>query len=384
LTSQLQLTTLVESALPATLELRRALHANPEPSYQEHVTTGLIADALMERGIQPQLRPHGTGLWVDVGGPPRVGFRADIDALPIDEPEENFPVSQNPGWMHACGHDFHAAVAFGIAQVLDRLDLPNGVRILFQPAEEAFPGGAVELVGEGLIDGLRSIIAFHVDPTQAAGKIGARTGPITASADKFAISLFGPGGHTARPHQTVDLVQAAARIVVDLPVTLRAAIDSQRALIVSFGSIHGGATENVIPSRIEIKGTARTIDPEVWAELPALVDKTLANLTAVSGAGYDLVYQQAIPPVINDESVIATAVAGIERVMGSSVVVDTPTSMGGEDFANYLEVIPGALLRLGAAKGRGDLHSSTFVADEGCVAYGMISGVSALLALLDE
>ncbi len=379
-----QILDLVELVLPSALELRRALHRNPEPSYQEHVTTQLIAEAFVATGISPHLRPGRTGLWADVGGEPKVGFRADIDALPIDEPEENLPVSTNPGWMHACGHDFHSAVAFGIARVIDQLQLPAGVRVLFQPAEEAFPGGAIELVGEGLIDGLSSILAFHVDPTLQAGKIGARTGPITASADKFAISLYGPGGHTARPHQTVDLIPAAARIIVDLPATLRASIDSQRPLIVSFGAIHGGSTENVIPTRIELKGTARTVDPEVWALLPALVDKTLSNLTAVSGASYDLEYQQAIPPVINDESVVSRAVAGIERMLGKGIVTDTPTSMGGEDFANYLEVIPGALLRLGAAKGRGDLHSSTFQADERCVSNGILSGVSALLALIDD
>ncbi|HEY5891302.1 MAG TPA: amidohydrolase [Acidimicrobiia bacterium] len=377
------LSELVELVLPSALELRRALHRHPEPSHEEHVTSQLIADALSSSGISPHLRSPRTGLWVDIGGEPKVGFRADIDALPIDEPVENVPVSINHGWMHACGHDFHSAVAFGIARVLDQLPLPAGVRVLFQPAEEAFPGGAIELVGEGLVDGLNSILAFHVDPTLQTGKVGARIGPITASADRFSISLYGPGGHTARPHQTVDLIPAAARIIVDLPATLRASIDSQRPLIVSFGAIHGGATENVIPTRVELKGTARTVDPEVWAQLPALVDKTLSNLTALSGASYDLEYQQAIPPVINDELVVSTAVAGIERMMGKGTVTDTPTSMGGEDFANYLEVIPGALLRLGAAKGRGDLHSSAFQADESCVAHGISCGVSALLALLD-
>lgn len=379
-----QIADLVESVLPSALELRRALHRNPEPSYQEFVTTQLIADAFAAAGMSANLRSNRTGLWVDAGGDPRVGFRADIDALPIDEPAENLPVSTNPGWMHACGHDFHGAVAFGIARVLDQMSLPAGVRVLFQPAEEAFPGGAIELVGEGLIDGLSSIIAFHVDPTLPAGKIGAKTGPITASADKFAITLFGPGGHTARPHQTVDLIPAAARIIVDLPATLRASIDSQRPLIVSFGAINGGSTENVIPTRVELKGTARTVDPDIWALLPALVDKTLSNLTAVSGASYDLEYQQAIPPVINDERVVSCAVAGIESVLGQGTVTDTTTSMGGEDFANYLEVIPGALLRLGAAKGRGDLHSSAFQADESCVSHGIFGGVSALLALIDD
>lgn len=382
--SQEQLNKAVEQATPAALELRRVLHRNPEPSYQEHKTTSVIKEAFAAKGLQTMGRSPRTGLWIDVGEVPTVGFRADIDGLPIDEPSDNVPVSQNPGWMHACGHDVHSAVAFGIAVVLSGLGLDNGVRVLFQPAEEAFPGGAVELVGEGLVDGLTSIIAFHVDPTLPAGKIGVRSGPITASADKFRITLGGPGGHTARPHQTVDLIPAAARVVVDLPGMLRAAVDSRKPLMVAFGSIHGGSTENVIPTRIELKGTARTLDRELWDQLPNLMDKTLAGIISVTEASYELAYQQAIPPVVNIESVVNASIEGIERLVGPDVITDTPTSMGGEDFSNYLEVIPGALLRLGAAKGRGDLHSSTFQIDERAIPHGIKCGVAALLRLLED
>lgn len=142
--------------------------------------------------------------------------------------------------------------------------------------------------------------------------------------------------------------------------------------------------ENVIPTSVEIKGTARTVDLDLWSQLPALIDKTLSSLVGVSGASYELVYQQAIPPVINDEVVVAGSVSGIEQTFGEGLVVDTPTSMGGEDFSNYLEFIPGALLRLGAAKGHGDLHSSAFLGDESTVAYGIRYGVAALLSLLDK
>ncbi len=374
---------LVERALPFALELRRRLHQNPEPSYQEHETTRLIVEALQSQGLEPIERSPKTGLWLDIGQDPVVGFRADIDALPIDEPDENVPTSLNPGWMHACGHDAHAAIAFGIAIVLNEMDIDPGVRILFQPAEEAFPGGAVELVGEGLIDGLTAIIAFHVDPTLEAGKVGVRTGAITASADKFAITLTGPGGHTARPHQTVDLIPAAAKVVVDLPAMLRSSIDSRRALTVAFGAIHGGITENVIPTRVEIKGTARTLDRDLWDHLPTLMDKTLSNLIGITEASYELTYRQAIPPVVNDARVVARAADGIELVLGQDSVTHTPTSMGGEDFANYLDVVPGALIRLGAAKGRGDLHSSTFLLDEAAISYGIRAGIAALLNQID-
>lgn len=374
---------LVERATIRALELRRSLHQNPEPSYHEYETTRLIAEALTGSGLQPNDRYPRTGLWVDVGPAPSVAFRADIDALPILEPHENDPVSANPGWMHACGHDAHAAIAYGISMVLSEIDLDRGVRVLFQPAEEGFPGGAIEMVGEGLLEGINAIIAFHVDPTLEAGTIGARSGAITASADKFSITLTGPGGHTARPHQTVDLIDAAARIVVDLPAALRSRIDARKPLTVAFGAIHGGTTENVIPTTVELKGTARTLDRDLWDQLPAIMDKTLANLVTVSGAGYELSYQHAIPPVVNDARVVARAVDGIEAVLGDGVIVHTPTSMGGEDFANYLDVAPGALLRLGSARGRGDLHSSSFLLDEAAVGHGIEAGVGALLSLLD-
>jgi amidohydrolase len=372
---------LVGRALPDALELRRRLHENPEPSYHEYETTRLIKDALVGRGLDPVDRSPRTGLWVDTGANPVCAFRADIDALPIDEPVGNIPESQNPGWMHACGHDAHAAIGFGIAAVLGQLENSPAVRFLFQPAEEGFPGGAVEMVGEGLIDGLSSILAFHVDPAVEAGKFGIRTGPITASADKFTISLTGPGGHTARPHQTVDLVAAAARIVLDLPAILRASVDARRALTIVFGSIHGGATENVIPTTVVLKGTVRTLDRELWDQLPGLMEKVLSNLAGVTEAGHELTYQRAIPPVVNDARVIARVADGISSFYDDEAIIHTPTSMGGEDFANYLDVVPGALVRLGAARGHGDLHSSAFQLDEAAIGHGIRAGVAALLNL---
>jgi len=373
---------LIERVLPDALELRRKLHENPEPSYHEYETTRIIKDALVGRGLTPVERTPRTGLWVDSGKNPVCAFRADIDALPIDEPAGNIPESQNPGWMHACGHDAHSAIAFGLAVVFSQMEKSPAVRFLFQPAEEGFPGGAVEMVAEGLIDGLSSILAFHVDPALETGKFGIRTGPITASADKFTISLTGPGGHTARPHRTVDLVAAAARIVIDLPAVLRASVDARQALTLVFGSIHGGATENVIPTRVELKGTVRTLDRGLRDQLPGLMEKILSNLAGVTEASYELTYQRAIPPVVNDARVIARVADGISYFYDDEAIVHTPTSMGGEDFANYLDVIPGALVRLGSAKGHGDLHSSAFHLDEAAIGHGIRAGVAALLNLV--
>jgi amidohydrolase len=286
--------------------------------------------------------------------------------------------------MHACGHDAHAAIAFGIAVALSRLELPAGIRILFQPAEEAFPGGAAQFVDEGLVDGLKGIVAFHVDPSLETGKVGSRVGPITASADKFTIVLEGPGGHTARPHQTVDLIADAARLIHELPGVLRRTIDARSVLTVAFGSVQGGTISNVIPTRVELQGTARTLDRGLWDVLPGLMDKAVGNLMAWSGAGYSLDYVQAIPPVVNDRGVVKAATDGISHLLGEATVVATEPSMGGEDFANYLSVAPGALLRLGSS-GRGhDLHSPGFILDEGTIGVGMRAGLAAVIGLTER
>ena len=371
---------LVEEVAPRAVDLRQLLHRNPEPAHREHRTTELIRRFITRAGLTFEDRGPRTGGSVDIGDP-TIGFRADIDALPIREPVENSPRSDIEGWMHACGHDAHAAIAAGIAVTLARLTPHAGVRVLFQPAEESFPGGAAELVNEGLVDGLEGLLAFHVDPSLRVGRIGARVGPITAGADAVTIFVHGPGGHTSRPHKTVDLVSAAARVATELPAAIRNAIDARSPVVTAFGSIQGGDAANVIPTEVVLKGTVRTLDAGLWDVLPSLVDKMLGSILALTGAGYTLDYQQGIAPVVNDATVVGRAVRAIEETIGEGTIVDTETSMGGEDFSNYLNVTPGALLRLGAASGGGDLHSASFRLNEDAIAVGIHAGTAALLGL---
>ena len=376
-----QLAGLVEEIAPQAIELRRLLHRYPEPSHQEFKTTELIREFVTRLGLAFNDRGRRTGGWVDIGANPMVGFRADIDGLPIREPSENFPRSDNEGWMHACGHDAHAAIAAGVVAVMGQLDLEGGVRVLFQPAEEQWPGGALDLVSEGLVDELESILAYHVDPTLPAGRIGARVGPITAGADTVRVVVHGPGGHTSRPHRTVDLISAAARVAIELPTAIRDSVDPRSPLVTAFGSIHGGDAANVIPTDVTLWGTVRTLDAELWDVLPSLVDKSLGSILALSGAGYTLDYQRGIAPVINDERVIVAATRAIEASMGSDSIVATETSMGGEDFSSYPTRIPGGLLRLGSSSGGGDLHSASFTVNEDSIAFGIHAAVAALLGL---
>lgn len=372
---------LVETIAPQVIELRRRLHSNPEPAHREIATTQLVRRALESEGLTFNDREPRTGGWVDIGPNPVVGFRADLDALPITEPHGNTPRSLNEGWMHACGHDAHTAIAVGIALALNRIRPDAGFRVLFQPGEESNPGGAIELISEGLVDQLKSLLAFHVDPTLRVGRIGARSGPITGSADSLTIVVHGPGGHTSRPHKTVDLVDAASRVVTELPTAIRRSIDARSAVVAAFGSIHGGDASNVIPTEVVVKGTVRTLDPELWDILPGLIDKALGSILAISGAGYSVDYQQGIPPVVNDEAIVAVASSAIDSVCGVGTIVGTAQSMGGEDFSNYLATTPGALLRLGAASGGSDLHSAGFKVNEDAIGFGIRAGLGALLAL---
>lgn len=383
MTRSQQIAGLVREITPQAIELRRLLHRHPEPSNQEHQTTALISASLAENGVGFHDRMPASGLWLDIGSNPTVAFRADLDALPITEPHDNVPVSIIPGWMHACGHDAHAAIAFGVAVALSRLQPDAGVRVIFQPAEESSPGGASDLVAEGLVDGLKAIIAFHVDPSLPPGRIGARVGPITASADKLSIVLEGPGGHTARPHQTVDLIADAARLVHELPGALRRTVDARSPFTVAFGSIHGGEAGNVIPTRVTLEGTVRTLDSSLWSALPGLIDKALGSLLAVSGASYTLRYAQAIPPVVNDGAVVEAATRALGGALGPDVVLAVEASMGGEDFSHYLERTPGALFRLGSGGFVGDLHSPSFRLDEAAIGFGTEAAVISLLALIE-
>jgi amidohydrolase len=379
-----ELTGLAEEVTPRAVDLRRRLHQIPEPAYQEYETTTLIGTMLDDNGLSPNRRSPRTGLWVDLGGEPRVGFRADLDALPIFEPTGNIPRSRNEGWMHACGHDAHAAIASGIALALAKVDLPTGVRILFQPAEEANPGGASEFVADGLVDDLRSLIAFHVDPSLEVGLVGSKVGPITGSADGFTITLSGPGGHTSRPHKTVNLIDAAGRVIRELPEAVRQSIDSRTPIVTVYGSIHGGSTSNVIPTEVTLTGTLRTLDRSIWDVLPGIVDKVLGQILAITGADYLLDYRQGIPPVVNNEGVVDAACSSIGQLLGPDTVVPTETSLGGEDFSNYLDIVPGALLRLGAYSGGGDLHSSSFKVNEASVGVGIRAGIAAVVGLLSR
>jgi len=371
-------------------EIRRDIHRHPELSYTEHRTTDLIVARLEQAGLSPQ-RLEGSGAFVDIGhGPLRLGLRADIDALPIIEETGLSYASAAPGVSHACGHDIHTTVMLGVALVLADVDaevaLPGTVRIIFQPAEEMMPGGAIDVIAQGVLEGLPRILALHCDPRIDVGLVGTRIGAITSASDTIRVELSGRGGHTSRPHLTEDLVFALASIAVNVPAVLSRRIDVRSAVSVVWGQIHAGSAPNAIPAHGYMSGTLRCLDGEAWAAAGTLLDRAVREVAAPFGVEVKLEHIRGVPPVVNQEAETGLLEAAARAELGSSAVVLTPQSMGGEDFAWMTQEVPGAMIRLGTRTPGGetyDLHRGDYVPDERAIECGIrVMAAAALQAVL--
>jgi amidohydrolase len=364
---------------------RRELHSHPEVGYAEYRTTDLILTVLTSFGLAPQRLSIGTGVICDIGdGPDFVALRADIDALPLPDSKQVSYASQNAGVCHACGHDVHTAILLAVAGCLARAEqLPGSVRLIFQPAEERLPGGAEAAVNEGALKGVGEIFALHCDPKLTVGQIGMRTGPITASCNQLDIKLTGPGGHTARPQLTVDLVYAMGKLITDLPGLLSRRIDPRAAVSLVWGAVAAGSAANAIPTTGTLRGTVRMLDGQLWGQLETLVAELARQIVAPTNVEIEINYDRGVPAVTNDGSLVGIQTRAALAAFGPQAVSDTPQSMGGEDFAWYLQTVPGALARLGVRTPEAavyDLHQSNFDVDEDALAIG----VRFTAALLDE
>jgi amidohydrolase len=377
---------------------RRDLHMHPELGNQEFRTTAAIKTRLEQAGLRPRTLPMGTGLVCDVhpglaerwdGVRPMLALRADIDALPIPDTKSVPYRSTVPDRAHACGHDVHTTVVLGAGLVLADLaragHLTRSVRLLFQPAEEVLPGGATDAIDGGALDGVGRIVAVHCDPRVDAGRIGLRPGPITSACDRVEVKLSGPGGHTARPHLTTDLVTAAAKLVTEVPALLSRRVDARAGMALTWGRIESGHACNVVPQRAELSGTLRCLDLTAWREAPDLVHAAIDETATLHRAKSEITYVRGVPPVVNEADTAELLRTAMTARRGTPTVEDTEQSLGGEDFSWYLEHVPGAMARLGVRRPGDrharDLHQGDFDVDETAITVGV--ELFTAVALLD-
>ncbi len=375
------------------IELRRDIHAHPETAWNETRTTRIVVERLGRVGLATHVLEGGTGVVADVVGDPSgpvVALRADLDALPVQDLKEVPYRSAHAGVAHACGHDVHTSALVGAAEVLSCLAgsgrLPGTVRLLFQPAEEVAPGGALSLIENGALRDVSRVFALHCDPHLEAGRLGARIGPLTAAVDSVFVRLVGPGGHTARPHLTSDLVGALADVVSRLPTLLSRRVDPRVGASVVWGHIHAGSAGNAMPTTAEASATVRVFERQAWTSMRDLVPELVRQIAAPYNAQVEVRYVVGVPPAVNDAVSTALVRQAGEAILGVGQVDETPRSMGGEDFAWMLEAVPGSLARLGVRHPGEvpvvDLHRGEFDVDERAIGGGaMVLAATAAVAL---
>jgi len=373
---------LAKNMAPEFVPIRRHLHAHPELSYQEYQTSAYIQKALGDLGI-PYRVMAGTGVIGLIEGKHPgsrvVALRADIDALPVTEENNVAYKSVYPGIMHACGHDVHTTCLLGAAKILVQLkdEWEGTVKLIFQPGEEKNPGGASLLIKEGVLNSPAptSIFGLHVNPQLDRGHLSFRGGKVMASADEIYITVKGKGGHAAAPHLTTDTVLVSAHLIVALQSIISRNRDPFAPSVLSFTSINGGNTTNVIPTEVKLMGTFRAMD-ETWRyRAHELIRKQTIELVGSMGGEAAIHIDIGYPAVYNDESLHLHAVQLANTFMGSSVVHETEVRMGAEDFGFYSQLIPGCFFRLGTrneAMGiTSGVHTPTFDIDEAAIEIGM-------------
>jgi amidohydrolase len=416
-------TSMVEHRAGELVYMRRWLHARPEVSRAEHETTAALRERLEVEGLAPKVLDVGTGLMCDIGTEgPLVALRADIDALAMHDAKDVPYRSLHEGACHACGHDVHMAVVLGAGLVLKELiqsrRISGRVRLIFEPSEEAMPGGALDVIDEGGLDDVAGIFGVHCDPKLEVGQLGCRIGAIASSSDYLRLRLSGPGGHTARPALTVNLAEEAARLVLNLPVAVQTAVNAlgiRRAagpdgdgwldeIRLVFGTIHTGSAANVIPAEAELTGSLRTPDKAVSEALPTIVPRAIAEVLAtdlrpegIEGAGHQgaradglrwhLTHRRGVTAVVNDAEATRMVARAGRLAGGPGAVTDTPHSWGGDTFGWYLDHVPGSYARLGTRRVGSaplDLHRPTFDVDEGAIPFGTMALVLSALGWMQR
>jgi amidohydrolase len=358
---------------------RRDFHMHPELGFEENRTAGVVADALKDTGIRVETGVGITGVVGHLGeGPPVVGIRADMDALPLQEANDVPYASQNPGVMHACGHDAHTAILLGVARILTGMqDRPPGeIRFLFQPSEEKWDhelkSGATRMIDDGALKGLDAVIALHVDDAVPTGQIEVSGGYSSAAVDAFFATIIGQGGHGAYPHETVDPTFILAQVINAIHGIRARRVKPIRAAVVSIGAIHAGHTTNVIPDKVEMQGTLRSFDSEVREQLCDELEKAFA-VSRAFGGDYELKIEKGYPAMYNDPDVAEVIRQTAEALLGEGKTAPGEAQMGAEDFSYMTQLAPGAMFSLGVKidDTPRPMHSPTFDVNEDALPVGV-------------
>jgi amidohydrolase len=362
---------------------RRHLHAHPELSGQEHETAAFVRERLGSLDSLEIVSPTPTSVVATLRGGrpgPTLALRADMDALPIQEESGVEFASRNAGVMHACGHDGHTAMLLATARLLAamREELAGEVRFVFQHAEELPPGGAVEIVASGAIEGVDAVVGCHLLSDMEVGRIGAIEGPCTASGDTFSARIVGRGGHAAFPHAAVDPIAAAAQAISSLQHVVSRETPPLDSVVVSVTRISGGTADNVIPESVELGGTVRTYSEDVRLRTREAMERILGGIASAHGASYQFEYVDGYPSVVNDPDLTA-----LVREVAGERLVECPPLMAGEDFSAYLRVAPGCFFFVGA--GGPDAfphHHPRFTIDEDALPVGIETLTQTALRIL--
>jgi len=374
------------------VRLRRDLHQNPETGWKEYRTSESVKAKLEQNKFSVVNNlAGGTGLYTDIPGkdPSQknlcVAWRADIDALPIDDEKEVPYKSQIPGKAHMCGHDVHTTVAYGIARLLKEFEdvLPGTVRVFWQPAEEVQPSGAPAMIEDGVLNNVSAVFGMHCDPHNKAGYYSLRRGAETAAFDSFRYTIRGSSTqHSARPHKGPDAMWVGHQLVQNLYQFTGRMIDAREATVMSVCMFNGGDALNVIPRKVEVGGTVRTIEEGNRASIVSYLKKIGNSLAELHGVSIDLQIGLGAPAVYNDERLFNFAHETVAENVGNGIILPRDQSMGAEDFAFYSQQVPSLFLRVGTSNGpetSHPLHSSLFDVDESVLAPTAAMGALLLI-----
>jgi len=344
-----------ESLTPRLIQWRRGFHRRPEVAFKEFQTSAFLREHFEKLGM-PVKPLAGTGFRAELAGRAggkTVALRSDIDALPLQEEGDKEYISLNPGASHSCAHDGHMAVLMGVAELLSkrREQFQGRVVFILQPAEELPPGGAKAMIEEGALEGVDAIFGLHFWQPLPTGLIGIVKGPMMAQSDNFRIMVKGKGGHGSMPHQTVDPILVASHLVVSLQSIVSRNVDPLKAAVLSFGTVEGGTIYNIIPGQVKLSGTVRTFDPALQALIEKRLREIAEGVSKSLGAEAGVEYEIGYPPLVNDPASVDFVLDVVKRSLGEERIKPIAPVMGGEDFAYYLQEIPGAFLFFGAGDG---------------------------------